>query len=124
QWYLPALGVDKLNGQISGAGITIGMVDDGIDTSHPDLQGRIDFSHAYDAQFKTTDGNHKNVMPPDAHGTAVAGIMVAEQNNQTGIVGIAPDAQIVSTRVKWTWDQITDALGHQHLFDISNNSWG
>jgi len=122
------LGVDKLNGQISGAGVTIGMVDDGIDTSHPDLQGRIDFAQAYDAQFKTTDGNHKYPpmigLPPDAHGTAVAGIMVAEQNNQTGIVGIAPDAQIVSTRVKWTWDQITDALGHQHLFDVSNNSWG
>ena len=128
QWYLPALGLDKLNGQVSGAGVTVGMVDDGIDTAHPDLQGRIDFAQAYDAQFKTTDGKHKYPpmmgLPPDAHGTAVAGIIVAEQNNQTGIVGIAPDAQIVSTRVKWTWDQITDALGHQHLFDISNNSWG
>jgi Ca2+-binding RTX toxin-like protein len=122
QWYLPALGLDALNGQVSGAGITIGMVDDGIETQHPDLQGRIDFEQNYDAQQKSTDGKHKSVF--DAHGTAVAGIMVGEQNNQTGIVGISPDAQIVSTRVKWTWDQITDALGHQHLFDISNNSWG
>jgi hypothetical protein len=30
QWYLPALGLDALNGQVSGAGITVGMVDDGI----------------------------------------------------------------------------------------------
>jgi Ca2+-binding RTX toxin-like protein/subtilisin-like proprotein convertase family protein len=122
QWYLPALGLDKLNGQISGAGVTVGMIDDGIDTSHPDLQGRIDFAQAYDAGFKTTDGNHKTVL--DAHGTAVAGIIVGEQNNQTGIVGVAPDAQIVSTRVNWSWEAITDALGHQHLFDVSNNSWG
>jgi Ca2+-binding RTX toxin-like protein/subtilisin-like proprotein convertase family protein len=128
QWYLSALGVDRLNGQLSGAGVTVGMVDDGIDTSHPDLQSQIDFSQAYDAQFKTSDGNHKYPpmvgLPPDAHGTAVAGIIVAAQNNQTGIVGIAPDAQIVSTRVAWTYDQITDALGHQYQFDVSNNSWG
>jgi hypothetical protein len=62
QWYLPALGLDKLGGQVSGAGVTVGMVDDGIDTAHPDLQGRINFALAYDAQFKTTDGNHK--YPP------------------------------------------------------------
>ena len=122
QWYLPALGLDRLNGLITGAGITVGMVDDGIDTSHPDLQAQIDFALAYDAQFSTQDGNHKSVF--DAHGTAVAGIIVAAQNNQTGIVGIAPDAQIVSTRVAWTYDQITNALGHQYRFDISNNSWG
>ena len=122
QWYLPALGLDRLNGLITGAGITVGMVDDGIDTSHPDLQARIDFALAYDAQFSTQDGNHKSVF--DAHGTSVAGIIVADQNNQTGIVGIAPDAQIVSTRVAWTYDQITNALGHQYQFDISNNSWG
>ena len=122
QWYLPALGLDRLNAQTTGAGVTVGMVDDGIDTSHPDLQSRIDFAQAYDAQFKTADGNHKTGW--DAHGTAVAGIIVGEQNNQTGIVGIAPDAQIVSTRVAWTYDQITDALGHQYLFDVSNNSWG
>ena len=53
----------------------------------------------------------------------VAGIMVATANNETGIVGIAPDAEIASTRVKWTWEQITNALGKQYQFDISNNSW-
>jgi Ca2+-binding RTX toxin-like protein len=123
QWYLPALGLEQLNNQYSGAGITIGLVDDGIDTSHPDLQSQIDFPHSYDAVYKTQDGNHKLVIPPDFHGTMVAGIMVATANNETGIVGIAPDAEIASTRVKWTWEQITDALGKQYQFDISNNSW-
>jgi len=128
QWYLPALGLDKLNGQITGAGITVGMVDDGIDTAHPDLINRIDIARSFDTVYDTQGGGNKIPYPTiptgDFHGTAVAGIIVGEQNNQTGIVGIAPDAQIVSTRVKWTWEQITQALGQQYQFDISNNSWG
>lgn len=127
QWYLPALGLEQLNNQYSGAGISIGMVDDGIDTAHPDLQSRIDFALSYDAVSKMSDGKNKIPYPTnsfgDYHGTMVAGIMVATANNETGIVGIAPDAEIASTRVKWTWEQITDALGKQYQFDISNNSW-
>lgn len=127
QWYLSAAGIDKLNGQITGAGIKIGVVDDGIDTSHPDLQNQLDFALAYDTQFDTQDGKPKYpvlVGPFDNHGTLVAGIIAAEANNETGIVGVAPDADLVSTRVKWTWDQITEALGLQWQFDVSNNSWG
>jgi Ca2+-binding RTX toxin-like protein/subtilisin-like proprotein convertase family protein len=122
QWYLDAANVDLLNGQITGAGVTVGIIDDGIDTAHPDLQAQLDFSLAYDTQRNTQDGKHKSVF--DAHGTAVAGIIAAEANNETGIAGVAQDAELVSTRVKWTYDQITEALGLQHQFDISNNSWG
>ena len=128
QWYRTALGLDRLNGQVSGAGVTIGMIDDGIDISHPDLQGRIDFSQSYDAQFRTADGQHKYPpligLPLDGHGTLVAGIMVASQNNETGIVGIAPDAKIASIRFKWGLNEAIDALGRQYQFDVSNNSWG
>ena len=127
QWYLGAAGVDSLQGQLTGAGVKVGVVDDGIDTSHPDLQNQLDFALAYDTQFDTRDGMPKYpvlVGPPDNHGTLVAGIIAAEANNETGIVGVAPDAELVSTRVKWTWDQITEALGLQWQFDVSNNSWG
>jgi Ca2+-binding RTX toxin-like protein len=127
QWYLTASGLHKLNGEITGAGVKIGVVDDGIDTSHPDLQNQLDFALAYDTQFDSKDGQPKYPMligPPDNHGTLVAGIIAAEANNETGIVGVAPDSELVSTRVKWTWDQITEALGLQWQFDVSNNSWG
>ncbi len=127
QWYLDAIGLAPLSGQITGADVTIGMIDDGIDTAHPDLQQQIDFADSSDASRDTQYGNHKINLPPplgDAHGTAVAGIIVGEQNNETGIVGIAPDALVASNRVQWTWDQITQALGEQAQFDVSNNSWG
>lgn len=127
QWYVDAIGLGPLSGQITGADVTIGMIDDGIDTAHPDLQQQIDFAESSDASRDTQYGNHKINLPPplgDAHGTAVAGLMVGEQNNETGIVGIAPDAQVASVRVQWTWDQITQALAEQSTFDVSNNSWG
>jgi subtilisin family serine protease len=128
QWYLDALHLPELQGQFSGAGVLIGMVDDGIDTSHPDLQSQIDFALSYDAVYKTSDGKNKIPYPTypsgDFHGTAVAGIMVAAANNDTGIAGIAYEAEVASTRVKWSWNQIVDALGKQYQFDVSNNSWG
>ena len=122
QWYLPALGLDALQNQVSGAGITIGMIDDGIDTIHPDLTTQIDFANSYDTATDTQNGAHKSIL--DFHGTPVAGIIIGEQNNETGIVGVAPDASLASIRVQWTWNQITEALGLQDKFDVSNNSWG
>ena len=124
QWYLEQSGVTELNGQITGAGITVAVVDDGIDTAHPDLQENLNFALAFDTQFDTRDGNHKNVIPPDFHGTPVAGIIGAVANNETGIVGAAQDAELVSTRVKWAANHITQALSLQWQFDVSNNSWG
>ncbi|MDC1347429.1 S8 family serine peptidase, partial [Glaciecola sp.] len=127
QWYLEQSGVTELNGQITGAGITVSVVDDGIDTAHPDLQENLNFALAFDTQFDTKDGNTKYpylIGPPDNHGTAVAGIIGAVANNETGIVGAAQDAEIVSTRVKWAAGHMTQALSLQWQFDVSNNSWG
>lgn len=128
QWYLDKIGVDQVEGKFSGAGVKIGMIDDGIDTTHPDLQRQIDYRNSYDTVGNVADGKNKIPYPTnpfgDFHGTAVAGIMVAEENNETGIVGVAPDAQVASIRVKWSFEQITEALGLQYQFDVSNNSWG
>ena len=127
QWYLDASNISELNNQYSGAGVKVGVVDDGIDVTHPDLIENLDFALAYDTQFDTRDGSPKYPYlagPPDNHGTLVAGIIGAVANNETGLVGSAYDADLVSTRVKWTWGQITQALNLQYQFDVSNNSWG
>lgn len=128
QWYIDKSGITELGGQYSGAGITVGVVDDGVDTAHPDLQENLNFGLAFDTQYDTQDGKHKwpplPLFPPDAHGTPVAGIIAAVANNETGIAGAAQDAEIASTRVKWQSGHMTQALGLQWQFDISNNSWG
>ncbi|NDD11129.1 MAG: hypothetical protein EB072_00440 [Betaproteobacteria bacterium] len=127
QWYLDALGTDRLGRSYSGSGVTIGVVDAGVDSSHPDLVTQLVANLGYDAEFNTINGDPK--YPPlmgvsDNHGTAVAGIIGAQENNEKGIVGVAPGAHLASTRVKWTFDQITEALEKQSSFDVSNNSWG
>ncbi|MCP4929614.1 MAG: hypothetical protein GY918_11225, partial [Gammaproteobacteria bacterium] len=38
QWYLEYSNINELKGEYTGAGIKVGVIDDGIDTSHPDLQ--------------------------------------------------------------------------------------
>ncbi|NRP56742.1 MULTISPECIES: S8 family serine peptidase [unclassified Marinobacterium] len=127
QWYLDQSFISELNNQYTGAGIKVGVVDDGIDVTHPDLIDNLDFALAYDTQFDTRDGSPKYpylIGSPDNHGTLVAGIIGAVANNETGLVGSAYDVDLVSTRVKWTWGQITEALNLQYQFDVSNNSWG
>ena len=70
-----------------GEGIKIGIIDSGIDLHHPDLVGRI---KKY-ANFSGPDRN--NVTDENGHGTHVAGIIAANKNG-SGIVGVAPMAQL------------------------------
>jgi Ca2+-binding RTX toxin-like protein len=128
QWYRDQLGVTALGGEYSGAGVLVGIVDDGIDYSHVDLQGALNYDLDFDAQFPGSDAAYHKYpefgIPPDAHGTPVAGIIVAVENNETGVVGLAPDAEAVSYRVKWAASHMSGALARQYQVDVSNNSWG
>jgi Ca2+-binding RTX toxin-like protein len=124
QWYLDSLNVTAVSDEYSGAGVIVGVVDDGVEYHHPDLVNQVNLLQDRDSQFGTDSGEHKNVIPPDAHGTPVLGIINAEANNETGVVGIAPDADGVSYRVKWAHAHISDALSYQYQVDVSNNSWG
>ena len=128
QWYREQLGVNSLGGEYSGAGVSVGIVDDGIDYAHVDLQGALNFDLDFDAQYPGSDtAKHKIPKPSpnfDFHGTPVAGIIVAVENNETGVVGLAPDAEAVSYRVKWHYEHMSGAIARQHQVDISNNSWG
>ncbi len=78
----------------SGEGVRVAVIDSGVDTAHPDLQGRIagqrDFAVAMPAP---RDG--------DVHGTQVAGLIAAGANNGVGIVGIAPRARLLAYRACW-----------------------
>jgi hypothetical protein len=76
----------------TGRQVVIAVIDSGIDGGHPDLQGQVaareNFVEAYpDA--------------PEAHGTAVAGIIAARAGNGVGIAGIAPDSRLMALRACW-----------------------
>ena len=77
-----------------GDHVQIAIVDTGIDTSHPDLQGRI-----HDASNEV-DGDDA-AFKRDPHGTEVAGIIGAIGDNHVGIVGMAPKSIISIYKACW-----------------------
>ncbi|NWF69689.1 MAG: S8 family serine peptidase [Chloroflexi bacterium] len=94
QWALPAIGAPSAWAQMqTGApNIAVALIDSGICTTHPDLQGRI--LPGYD--FVENDS-----APQDdfGHGCSAAGILAANANNDLGIAGVAPNIQILPLRV-------------------------
>jgi len=75
----------------SGKGITIAVIDNGLDITHEDLNG-VDI-RSFDSATKSTDVSYDDVSGA-YHGTAVTGI-IAAQANKKGIYGIANHANII-----------------------------
>jgi subtilase family protein len=76
-----------------GEGVRVAVIDTGIDASHPDLAGRVV------KQENFVDGGKVNAR--ERHGTAVAGVIAAVENNSQGIVGVAPAARVYAMRACW-----------------------
>lgn len=75
----------------TGKGIKIAVLDTGIDGSHEDL------SRNYKGGYNFVD-NNTDIQDLNGHGTHVAGI-IAAADNDIGVVGVAPDANLYSVRV-------------------------
>ncbi|MDQ3916676.1 MAG: S8 family serine peptidase [Actinomycetota bacterium] len=97
QWGLTRIQADKAWPLASGSGITIAVVDTGVDLGHPDLAQKI-ASYA-DADFVDGKGDADGAQDAAGHGTHVAGIAAAVTNNGVGIAGVAPAAAILPVRV-------------------------
>ena len=86
QHALDTLEVDAAHAMSSGAGVRVAVIDSGIDASHPDLAGVVRSRRDF------TSG------PLAPHGTEVAGLIAARGANGTGILGVAPMAQLDDLR--------------------------
>jgi subtilisin-like proprotein convertase family protein len=108
-----------------GAGIRIGVVDDGMQTAHPDLAPNADTTND-----KDWNGNDADPNPGtgDDHGTACAGNAAARGNNGIGVSGTAPEATLVGMRLiaaAVTDAQEAEAMNYlPDLIQIKTNSWG
>ena len=112
----------------TGAGVTVGVVDDGLQHTHPDLQTNYDANIDYD--FNDLDDDAAPVLSAtNDHGTAVAGLIGARGNNSLGIVGVAYESTITGLRLTGVTDitdpDEADAFAHSNnVIHIKNNSWG
>ena len=90
-----SMNVERAHRQATGRGVTIAIVDTGVDLDHPDLRGQF-AGHSDLAEFEAG-----REFDNDIHGTAVAGVIAALSGNGQGIVGVAPDARLFALRACW-----------------------
>jgi len=83
-------GVDRVGGPLDGTGKTAWVLDSGVDLDHPDLNVDASRSTSFVNSYTADDGL--------GHGTYVAGILAAKNNN-TDLAGVAAGATIVAVRV-------------------------
>ncbi|MCF2146476.1 proprotein convertase P-domain-containing protein [Desmonostoc muscorum LEGE 12446] len=105
----------------TGRGVLVGVIDDGVDYNHYDLDNNYDKTRDYDIIGQ--DSDPLPVLANDNNGTAVAGIIAAEANG-VGTVGVAYNAKIAGIRaVPGSLANVIDALSRAASFDVVNNGW-
>jgi hypothetical protein len=82
----------ELHKVATGKGVTIAVIDSGIDARHRDLQGQIAINRDFTGRLP---------LRAEWHGTGVAGVIAAKGNNGAGIVGVAPAARLLALRGCW-----------------------
>ncbi|MBT2423406.1 type VII secretion-associated serine protease mycosin [Streptomyces sp. ISL-22] len=98
QWVLGAFAVEDVWAESQGEGITVAVVDSGVDASHPDLTGQV-----LEGKDFTGGGNAREDKL--GHGTAMASIIAAHGHgagNGSGMMGLAPKAKILPLRALQT----------------------
>ena len=101
QSYLNYVNIGKVWNTTKGSGVTVAVIDTGIDTDHPEFAGKIS-EYSYNAtedkivKDYTANGTYDWSLIEDeqGHGTAVAGVIAAQMNG-AGTVGIAPDVNLI-----------------------------
>ena len=108
-----------------GAGSVIGIVDQGVQHSHPDLAANYLPTSSFD--FNDGDPDPTPVEAWENHGTAVAGCAVAVGNNSLGVTGVAPQAKFAALRLVGAPvvdSTIASAMNYSNnVIQIKTNSW-
>ena len=76
-----------------GDGVVIGVLDTGVDGTHPDLQGKLV------SMGRDFVNNDYNATDDHGHGTHVSGIAAAATNNGVGVAGIGYNARVLPVKV-------------------------
>lgn len=124
----------------TGKGVTVAVIDSGIDATHPDLQ----FGEKVIQNVKFIAGdmfgneplyleNVPNTDTTSGHGTHVAGTIAGNGTSSDGLyAGVAPDAKLVGLgvgegiNILWSIEAFNYAIENQEKYDIDviSNSWG
>jgi len=109
QWDMSLIGAtaDKTWTGATGRGVSVGVIDSGVDVTHPDIAPNLDLARSCSFIFSTTPtalpsevgngdcSNKAAVQDVNGHGTHVSSEIAAPVNG-VGIAGVAPEAKIVA----------------------------
>ena len=108
----------------TGEGITIAVIDDGVDIDHPEFAGAGKLIAPFDATRRTGDPRPRG--PRDNHGTACAGVAAASGDH--GASGVAPGARLMPIRLASGLGSMDEAEAFHWAAtngaDIISCSWG
>jgi beta propeller repeat protein len=123
-WALKKIHAPEAWDVTQGEGVTVAVVDTGVDYTHPDIAANV--VPGWNFVTDTSDP-----LDDNGHGTHVAGTIAAIGNNNLGIVGVAPQAKILPVKAldsTGSGGSVGAAAGivyaAQHGADVINNSWG
>ncbi|MDB5366289.1 MAG: hypothetical protein JWM77_2216 [Rhodospirillales bacterium] len=113
------------NHGVTGKGVRVAVIDNGVQYTHPDLAPNYNASLSYDYRDNVADAGPKSSS--DSHGTLVAGTIAAAANG-IGTVGVAYDATLISYQIGYgsagSPTQYANAIKAAAAnADIANNSW-
>ncbi len=158
QWHDDLWGVKKIGAPAAwdltaGEGVTVAVVDTGLDYNHVDIAANVwtnagevagngldDDGNGYVDDLRGWDfigGDYRSPAPDDdplddqGHGTHVAGTVAAVGNNGEGVIGVAWKSRVMPVKGldRNGWGH-TSALANAIVYaadngaDVINNSWG
>lgn len=91
-WHLTNINAPAAWDHSLGDGIVVAILDTGVESSHPDLQGQI-------LPGWNFHDNNADTADVHGHGTMVTGVVAALSNNSTGVTSIAWNAKILPVRI-------------------------
>lgn len=112
-----------------GTGARVAVIDDAIETVHPDLAANVVAGASYNYRKGVNNGTAFPLpcTTAETHGTSVAGLIAARDDNGIGGSGVAPRAALVGFNALATnldvdiGDALTRDGAANHIY---NNSWG
>ncbi|GAA4505337.1 hypothetical protein GCM10023191_060890 [Actinoallomurus oryzae] len=96
EWWLSSWGIDKIWPITQGKGVTVAVLDTGVNARLPDLSGSV--LPGGDVTGAGTDGRTDTDSMRGGHGTAMAALIVSK-GQSTGVLGVAPQARVLPVTV-------------------------